>query len=222
MEQAVTSSIPFVLTHFVVMSLDGIIKEFGIDPSRTVHPLGDLDRNALRPILDMEQQLPLARETYIIGQPPRRVRIVPASIINKSDALRYLIKQSRKMLASDSRVHESTLFALDRFLLEGCKTSARLQFYSPSEPPLVPHVDSGDVAIVVVLRLKGLQGLDESLRWFDCSAMSWRSHPVSIGSVVAIPGGVLHAVRRPVAAERVTLIMMLNNIKVTLFAISHE
>ena len=134
----------------------------------------------------------MQQAVYITGQPPRRVKTLPTRITQQ--LLRH--REFRGLLAV-SPDH------LEKLLLG--HTVGTIQYYSPSEPPLVPHVDSGELALVIGVRFPG--PIDESLRFFDIHRHKWVPVTMALGSVVIIPSGVLHMVKRP-AGERATIIIM--------------
>lgn len=78
-------------------------------------------------------------------------------------------------------------------MLDQFNFSATIQYYCPSDPPLVPHVDRWEFAIVmaIVIGLRMLLDLsvdqfDESLRWLNPISCTWEVVLMKVDSVVLI------------------------------------
>lgn len=176
-----------------------MIKIYGIKPTNGLLDIGELPRITLEPILQAESRLPIQKVTYLLGDARRRQRLLPAALLTNlfsEDAFIDLIN-------SVALLEDVLKYDVRREVL------GVLQYYSPNDPPLPPHVDSGDFTLVVGIRFTGLhpEKEDESLRWFDFGALGWRTAPMRVGTLVMIDGGVLHAVRRTMLANRTTLII---------------
>lgn len=204
------------LIHSLALTRPGVIVEYGVNPDLSLAYLGDLSIESLEPLTAAKNSLSVVRETYIVKEAARRVILIPPAVLNtlrSNKEFAQLISQYREVLASQSP--PSCIPVLDQWLQRDDAdifVSGRLHFYSPAEGPLAPHIDSGDVAIVVAVHLT--EPSDSSLRWLDCRQLEWRSVPLVSGSVVVVPGGVLHAVRRSMMSERVTLIVTIRRAKV--------
>lgn len=167
--------------------------------------LGEVSSSVLQPIFLVEKSLSSHLDVYVPQQPSRRVKTLPKTCLDRliqHEEFKTLIRDNNDQLGSFSS-------AIDK-LMNGISISATIQYYSPSEPPLVPHVDSGELAVVIGLHLYSLLDgqADDSLRWLNLTDFMWKPVLMKVGSVVAIPCGVLHMVKRPVASERVTIIIM--------------
>ena len=150
--------------------------------------IGDLSQLALEPILKAEGRLPFQKVTYLLGDARRRQRRLPASLLADLFAESSFID-----LMNSVAMREDVLkYDVRREVL------GVFQYYSPTDPPLPPHVDSGDFTLVVGIRFKGLypEKEDNSLRWFDFDAIAWRPAELHVGRLIMIDGGVLHTVRR--------------------------
>lgn len=182
-----------------------LISEFNLQHHHSLVYLGEVSSSVLQPIISVEKSLSSHLSVYIQQQPSRRVKTLP-----KAQLDRLIQHQEFAALIRDNFSQlEPYSLSIDR-LMSGTSISASIQYYNPSEPPLVPHVDSGELAVVIGLHFHRLPGdqSDDSLRWLDPKDFLWKPVQMKVGSVVVIPCGVLHMVKRPVVSERATIIIM--------------
>jgi hypothetical protein len=200
LESEYASMLQLFLHNQLGKSLQDLVYQDGIHPQHYLLYLGEVPYQVLQPILRVEKELKPRMTPYLEGKSSRRVTAIP-----KEELTRVLRSPDFVRLINDNQSHLTDL-PID--LLHNSRgISGGIHYYLPSEDPLEPHVDSGEFAIVIGLHFHE-QSHDDSLRWLDPRNLVWRPVQMRIGSVVLIPCGVLHMVRRPLAGERATIIIM--------------